>query len=1057
MTIYIQLMSNKNKISNLASIFEPKKEDNTQTKTFPKKPENGKVENNINKINNSIQNNQKEKQTNSQNGFNQKEDKTNLNNFRTVESKEKDNSCKGEINNSITNKIQIKKEDYNKFPKDFDDYCKKIKSIKHPLKDCKKLETIKLGQTKLNVYKYSAKNISLNNNENTITILFVGQSGAGKSTLINAYVNFLLGVYLDQPIRYKIVIGNKEKEKDQTKSQTDDITIYNIQSPLYPGLTFKLIDTPGVADTRNKQTESKTEKNSMDKINFGKFENFFNTTFTEKENGLINGISFVVKSSDNRVTDFQKLIISSLLNLFGKNAGENFLCFFSHADTNTPDAINVMTNEITEFKIKEEQKKEWYWCISSIKYFADPIDRINKGFFDNNIEKFISFTNEIINLPAIDMTLTKKNLALKNSLNILKKTIKEEYLSILLKEYNLLKESDKKLQEQIEKCNQKQNELNAKEAAIQKQIDNQNKIQNSINSLQKEIKDNENRITNCKNDIDKFQNDLSSLNSEINTLEQENKKDEEEKKKFDEEKEEARKKLNRIQSQISELKNNNNFNINIEDLKKQLEEQNNLINNIDAKITNLNKRKSEIDNKIKFSKNQKKLLSNKIETSKKEMNSIKDEKKKKETEQQNIINNYNELNKDVRRNSSVDILNEYLSQLEESKKAKKTITETKIESKVVDTDKNTLRCSYCEKNCHVNCDCKWLLIFTLHRSWWCNYIKEDHCQVCDCHYDKHIRENKWYIHETIETTKKVGLTDKEIQDIDNTIKEVREKIEKEKELEEKINEHDKNINQYEEEIRNKENLISQIDAKTKENEADSLVVVQNIEDEKKKEEALRKSLAETKTIYELKSNTNKLKENETKFEEKKVKIEQNKEKKVELQSKQKDKEKQISNKNNEICEANVLIKTKNKDMKEEMKKKKEIEKEVQKLKKDKDKLLDTIKKTFDKEKNRLQKEKDKVDSAIKKKEDEAIKQIIKMKIIMDEIKKIEIKSDITQTFENQLNEILKDNEDFIKNSESFKPLREKIDEVLRDNEEAILKKYKINKNDLISKNSQKKK
>lgn len=63
------------KILNKASIFEPKKEDNTQTKTFPKKPENGKVENFINKINNSIQNNQKEKQANSQNGLNQKEEK----------------------------------------------------------------------------------------------------------------------------------------------------------------------------------------------------------------------------------------------------------------------------------------------------------------------------------------------------------------------------------------------------------------------------------------------------------------------------------------------------------------------------------------------------------------------------------------------------------------------------------------------------------------------------------------------------------------------------------------------------------------------------------------------------------------------------------------------------------------------------------------------------------------------------------------------------------------------------------------------------------------------
>lgn len=1038
------------KISNLASLYEPKKENNSQAKTFPKKPENGKVENNINKKINSTQNNQKESHTNSQSILTQKDDKKSLNNYSKEGLKAKDNFCKGEINNSVTNKIQIKKEDYNKFPKDFDDYCKKIKSIKHPLKDCKKLETIKLEETKLNIYKYSAKNNSANNNGNTITILFVGQSGAGKSTLINAYANFLLGVYHDQPIRYKIIIGNKEKEKDQTKSQTDDITIYNIQSPLYPGLTFKLIDTPGVADTRNKQTESKTEKNSMDKINLGKFENFFNTTFTEKENGLINGISFVVKSSDNRVTDFQKLIISSLLNLFGKNAGDNFLCFFSHADTNTPDAKKVMINEITEFKIKEEQNKKWYWCISSVKYFQDPSDRINKGFFENNIEKFISFTNEIINLPAIDMTLTKKNLALKNNLNILKKTIKDEYLSVLLKEYNLLKESDKKLLEQIEKCNQKQNELNAKEAALQKQIDNQNKIQNSINTLQKEIKDNENRITNCKNDINKFQNDLSSLNSEINSLEQENKKDEEEKKRFDKEKEEASKKIKSIQSQLTELKKNNNFNINIEDLKKQLEEQNNLVNNIDAKIINLSKKKSEIENKIKFSKNQKILLSNKIETSKKEMDSIKDEKQKKEIEQQNIINNYNDLNKDVRRNSSVDILNDYLSQLEESKKAKKTITETYIESKVVDSDKRTLRCNDCEKNCHVDCDCKWLLFFTLGRSWWCNNIENDYCKVCDCYYEKHEREKKCYVHETKERTKEVGLSDKEIQEIDKNIKEVREKIKKEKELEEKINEHDKNINQYEEEIKNKQDLLSKIDVKTKESEADSLKLKQNIEDEKKRGEELKKTLTETKKIYELKSNTNILKENESKVKEKNIKIEQNKEKKIELQSKQKDKEKLISDKNNQITEANVLIKSKNKDMNEEIKKKKEVEKEVQKLKKDKEKLLDTIKKTFDKEKDRLQKEKDKIDKAIKKKEDEAIKQIIKMKIIMDEIKKIEIKNDNTQTFENQLNEILKDNEDFIKNSESFKPLKEKIDEVLRHTEETILKKYKINKNDLIS-------
>ena len=97
-----------------------------------------------------------------------------------------------------------------------------------------------------------------------------------------------------------------------------------------------------------------------------------------------------------------------------------------------------MTKEIEQFKKKEENKEAWYWCVSSIKYFETLIKRQDKGKFDDNIEDFISFTNNVINLPAIDMTLTQKNLYLKKTLNDLKKTIKDEYLTILLEKYNLL-------------------------------------------------------------------------------------------------------------------------------------------------------------------------------------------------------------------------------------------------------------------------------------------------------------------------------------------------------------------------------------------------------------------------------------------------------------------------------------------------------------------------------------------------------------------------------------------------------------------------------------------
>ena len=100
---------------------------------------------------------------------------------------------------------------------------------------------------KNNIFLYNYPlNIEYSAKEEPISILFVGQSGTGKSTFINAYVNHLLGITKNDNIRYKLILGDKQKEKDQTQSQTDKITIYNVRSlnPLYKNRLFKLIDAP---------------------------------------------------------------------------------------------------------------------------------------------------------------------------------------------------------------------------------------------------------------------------------------------------------------------------------------------------------------------------------------------------------------------------------------------------------------------------------------------------------------------------------------------------------------------------------------------------------------------------------------------------------------------------------------------------------------------------------------------------------------------------------------------------------------------------------------------
>ena len=92
----------------------------------------------------------------------------------------------------------------------------------------------------------------------------------------------------------------------------------------------------------------------------------------------------------------------------------------------------------------------------------------------------------------------------------------------------------------------------------------------------------------------------------------------------------------------------------------------------------------------------------------------------------------------------------------------------------------------------------------------------------------------------------------------------------------------------------------------------------------------------------------------------------------------------------------------------------------------------------------------KIEKTIESIEKETIKQIIKMKIISEEISKIEMKNEKTQSFDKQLEEIYKDNEYFIKNSEQFEPLKKKINEKLGENEGKILREFGIKKDDLFN-------
>ena len=929
-------------------------------------------------------------------------------------------------NSNNRNQINTTTNIQNKFPKNFDEYIERIKKIKHPLKDCKKIDYVEKDGIKLDIYEYVNKSQS-SDSDHSISIIFVGQSGAGKSTVINAYVNFLLGAYHDQQCRYKIVLGNKEKEKDQTKSQTEEITMYKINSPIFPGITFKLIDTPGFADTENKETESRVEQNSVDKKHLERFEEFFNNKLAEDETGLILGICFVVKAAENRVTNFQKLIISSILNLFGKNVGSNFLALLTHADSDEPNAVQVLTKEIEVFKKKEQEKANWYWCVSSIKYFEIIKSRGAAGMFEDAIENFINFTLEIIKLPVIDMTLTKTNLHLKRSLNNLKKSIKTEQLDILLQKYNILKNSQVALDKKIEECNKKQKELEEKQEALNKKTNEKKKIDNEITSLDNEIEKCDSTINNCNIQITNFQNNLKEVNSNLNDLENKVKEGEKIKNELYDQKINAEKELKEIEEKIKSYSpspsqnNNNNISLDqsINDLQTLLDQKKESIKTLETNINTYNNEKQNIEKEINENKKTKDNLDKQIKNLNSTKTSLENEKAEKENEQKEIIKKYNDLNNTYQSNSSIDILNTLIKSLEESKKNTKTINVPYEDIKEIESKVRNLRCEKCKRNCCENCSCKWGLFFLLGRSWWCNNInKNGKCKVCDCDYTNHKRDYKYFQHNTRQKPKQVGLDDKEIKEIDDNIKEIKAKIKREEELMQKINEHNEN----------------------------KVKIDKKINKEIKDKESVEKEIKEKEDNLEQLKKQKKLKE----IQEKEKEIEENENKRNTLKEKKKTTETQIGDEREKVIKANAKKDINQLLLDKEKKQQELIQKEVNDLQDEKDKLFNEIKDKFNVEKKKLEDENKVISDNIKNIETETIKQIIKMKVITEEIAKIEMKNEKTQSFDKQLQEIYDDNKYFIKNSQQFEPLKNEINKKLNENQENVMREFNIKREDLIN-------
>ena len=171
-----------------------------------------------------------------------------------------------------------------------------------------------------------------------LNILILGETGVGKSTFINAFVNYLTFETLDEAMAHEtlqsiipcsfstqylddegrfhqedIKVGQSADENDGSDgaSATQATTVYRIQMG---DMTVRLIDTPGIGDTRGIEQDHKNMADILTKL--ASFEN-------------LHGILILLKPNSARLTLMFKFCVTELLTHLHRDAAANMVFGFT--------------------------------------------------------------------------------------------------------------------------------------------------------------------------------------------------------------------------------------------------------------------------------------------------------------------------------------------------------------------------------------------------------------------------------------------------------------------------------------------------------------------------------------------------------------------------------------------------------------------------------------------------------------------------------------------------------------------------------------------------------
>ena len=284
------------------------------------------------------------------------------------------------------------------------------------LNGSKKLFTKKKENEKnidLDIYQYPIIEFTEEQKEKAITILLLGETGTGKTTLINSFVNFLMGVTINQNYRY--VVSNTDSRLSESHFQTtEEVSIYNIKTK--DGKYYQILDTPGF---------NSREGINRDKIIFEKI----SKTLREQLYS-VNAICLALKSSNTRFTAYYKFIFHNIFELFGEDITPNIIIMFNFSDGRKPHLLGALQDSDTIFnKIIPQIESPYYLIFNNSTFFSNDInDKFIKMFWNLGIDNFKKFINRLEKSDKISLNQTKEVLKerkhLKQLITLLKEKLK---------------------------------------------------------------------------------------------------------------------------------------------------------------------------------------------------------------------------------------------------------------------------------------------------------------------------------------------------------------------------------------------------------------------------------------------------------------------------------------------------------------------------------------------------------------------------------------------------------------------------------------------------------